>query len=234
VRLGLALDAAHNISKQYRVDPRRVFVAGGSGGGRCASMLGVCFPDAFAGGFYLIGCNFYREMGPEGSPGMHWNPGYQKPGKKYFNLATNRSRHVLLTGDNDTNREQTQVYYNGFVADGFRHVTYIQIKDAGHELPGNEWFEKGLTLLEPQGEQKEEPAKVATAKPAPAPVKAPAAKPAAPEPSEADRLLRAAKLYVTNRRYDGARSRLKKLIETYPTSPAATEARRLLKEIEGK
>ena len=234
VRLGLAVDAAHNISKQYRIDPRRVFVAGGSGGGRCASMLGVAYPDVFEGGFYLIGCNFYREMGPEDARGMHWNPGYQKPGRKYFALATSRSRHVLLTGDNDINREQTHVYYNGFLADGFKHVSYIQVENAGHELPNAEWFEKGLALLEPQGKSKDKPANVAAPKPAPVPAKPPPPMPAAPEPSEADRLLSTAKLYVTNRRYDGARSRLKKLIDSYPNSPAATEGRRLLKEIEGK
>jgi hypothetical protein len=239
VRLGLALDAAHNVAKQYRVDPHRVFVAGGSGGGRCASMLGVAYPDAFEGGFYLIGCNFYREMRPENGQAGHWRAGYAKPAKKWFELATKRSRHVLLTGDNDPNREQTQVYYSGFLADGFKHVTYFQLENFGHQLPDDEWFEKGLALLEPQAEGKEDSAKMAAARPVPVEAKAPVPPPAPPrppaaEPSEADKLLSMAKLFVSNRRYDSARVRLKKLIDTYPTTPAATEGRKLLKEIEGK
>lgn len=232
VRLGLALDAVHNLSRQYKIDPHRVFIAGGSGGGRCASMLGVAFPDVFEGGFYLIGCNYYRKMGPDGGRGGYWGPGYVKPAPKLFALATRRSRHVLLTGDRDGNREQTHVYYGGFVQDGFRHVTYIEIEDFGHQLPGNEWFEKGLTLLEPK---QEEPAKVAAAKvPPPAAKAPPAPRVPAAEPSEADKLLSMAKLYITNRRYDGARSRLKKLVESYPDSVAAIEGKRLLKEIGGK
>jgi hypothetical protein len=236
IRLGLALDAAHNLAKQYRIDPHRIFIAGGSGGGRCASMLGVCYPDVFEGGFYLIGCNFYRPMGPEDGRPVHWNPDYQRPIKKYFTLATRRSRHVLLTGDDDMNREQTHVYYNGFVADRFRHVTYLQVPGAGHALPDAEWFKKGLALLEPQPEGKEEPQKVAAANPAPVVEKAPApqTKAATAEPSEPEKLLKVAKLYITNRRYDGGRVRLRKLIDTYPTTSAATEARKLLKEIEGK
>ena len=77
----------------------------------------------------------------------------------------------------------------------------MELEDFGHQLPGNEWFEKGLTLLEPK---QEEPAKVAAAKvpsreKAPPAAKAPTAPRApAPEPSEADKLLSMAKLYIAN------------------------------------
>jgi len=229
VRLGLAIDAAYNLQKQYKVDPRRVYVSGGSGGGRCASMLGVCFPDAFQGGFYLVGCNSYHVLGPPGEDRV-WKPGYVKPGKKYFDLAANRSRHVLLTGETDMNREQTKVYYDAFLKDGFKHMTYIEIPKFGHQMPNKEWFDKGLALLEPTEEVAavEKPAK-AKAPPAtrPAPVvSAPVGEP--------DKLLNMAKLYASNRRYDAARVRLKTLIETYPDSPAAAQGRKLMKDIEGK
>src|SRR4051794_1851263 len=61
-RMGLAIDAALNMQKRFAIDPKRVFTAGVSGGGRVASMLGVSYADVFTGGgFYMIGCNFYHE-----------------------------------------------------------------------------------------------------------------------------------------------------------------------------
>jgi len=237
IRFGLALDAAYNVAKQYKIDPRRVYVSGGSGGGRCSSMLGVAYPDVFQGGFYMIGCNYFRGLIPPGHPNERWGPDYFKPGSKLLALATKRSRHVLLTGDGDMNREQTKVIYAGMLEDGFKHVTYIEIPGLGHQVPNRAWFEKGLDLLEPT--EPEEPVKVvahkaAAQKPPAEPAKAPVARAETPEPTEADRLLSSAKLYASNKRYDGARTRLKKLIETYPDSPAAVEGKKLLKEIDGK
>ena len=50
-RMGLAIDAATNLKARYKVDPERVYVAGISGGGRISSMLGMCYPDVFRGGW---------------------------------------------------------------------------------------------------------------------------------------------------------------------------------------
>jgi len=130
------------------------------------------------------------------------------------------------------NREQTKLYYGGMLEDGFKHVTYIEIPGLGHQVPNRAWFEKGLDLLEPTEPQ--EPVKAVAQKAAAEPVKAPVARAETPQPSEADRLLSSAKLYASNKRYDGARTRLKKLVETYPDSPAAVEGRKMLKEIDGK
>src|SRR5947209_3298871 len=61
-RLGLAIDAAFNVTRRYAIDPDRVYVTGVSGGGRCASILGVIAPDIFRGGMYMIGSDFYRPL----------------------------------------------------------------------------------------------------------------------------------------------------------------------------
>jgi biotin carboxyl carrier protein len=55
--------------------------------------------------------------------------------------------------------------------------------------------------------------------------------------SDADKAaydLSVAKDYLAFKRYDAARSRLQAIVDTYPTTPAADEARRLLNDIEGK
>src|SRR5205085_10921639 len=50
---------------------------------------------------------------------------------------------------------------------------------------------------------------------------------------QAQRLLRMAQLYAKNQRYDDARSRLRTVIDTYPATPAAKDARKLMDEIAG-
>ncbi|MBV8881331.1 MAG: hypothetical protein JO332_15300, partial [Planctomycetaceae bacterium] len=56
-RMGLALDAVHNMKKLYTIDPDRVYLSGVSGGGRVSSFLAPAYPDVFKGVMYLIGCN---------------------------------------------------------------------------------------------------------------------------------------------------------------------------------
>lgn len=248
-RMGLAIDAAHNMKKLYNLDPRRIYVSGGSGGGRTSSHVGVGFPDAFAGGYYMIGVNFYRIMRPDNNPNTHWPPGYMPPPKDVLKLAKQRSRHVLLTGDNDPNREQTQVYSRGFEQDGFKFVTYIQVPEMGHNLPDAQWFEKGIVALdEPLSSLREadfnSTPQIADAAPMPAtrpsPAKAqlkPTSRPATSRPTtpladdDSTRSLRLAKLYLTNKRYEQAAERLNAVIRLYPHTPAAKEADELLKQM---
>jgi hypothetical protein len=83
---------------------------------------------------------------------------------------------------------------------------------------------------------------VATSAPAatPAPAAtAAAASPATPPPASDDTAkaasaLNMARNYLSSQRYDLARPKLQKLVETYPNTPAAKEAKAILKDIEGK
>ena len=148
IRLGLAIDAAHNMRLKYAIDDDRIYVAGGSGGGRCSSMLGVSCPDSFRGGFYMIGCDYFRNI-PTGEPNRYWPRSYLRPSTRLMALAQRRSRHVLLTGETDPNRPQTKGNYDlGFRKDGFAHVLYLEVPAMGHELPPPDWFEKGLAFLD--------------------------------------------------------------------------------------
>jgi hypothetical protein len=148
VRLGLALDAVPNMKTRYSLDPDRIYVSGGSGGGRCASMLGVSCPDAFHGGIYIIGCDYFREI-PTGEPNKIWPRTYVQPSPRLFAFAKQRSRHVLLTGEKDMNRPQTKANYeSGFRADGFQNVDYLEVPGMGHRVPPADWFEKAIAFLD--------------------------------------------------------------------------------------
>ena len=253
VRLGLAIDAAESLPALYKVDPLRVYVSGGSGGGRCASSLAVGFPDVFTGGGYpIIGCNYFRivELPPgEGGKPRFYRRAFDRPAAKLFALASKERRHVLLTGDTDANREQTRAYFEAMGKDGFKHVTYLQVPGMGHALPDAEWFEKGIVALDAgreavaKVERPEAPASQAagsatarpkaptTPKPTPAAPAAGAPDEAAGPHAEAEKLMRLARLYVSNRLYARAREKLNQVIKEHPGSPQVDEARKLLKEI---
>jgi hypothetical protein len=227
-RMSIAIDAAVNMQTRYKIDPNRVYIAGVSGGGRIASMLGVGYPDVFKGGFYMIGCNFYRRE-PSIEQKGSYRPSYYVPPTKIYEMAKKQVKHVFLTGDTDGNREQTQIYYKGFVRDGFQHCTYFQVPGMGHSPPPQDWFEKGIAALDaPLPDPK---TSVAATKPAPATRKAPAPPTARTPAADAEKLLGQAKLFVNNKLYDIAREKLRYIVANYADTPAAAEARKLLNEL---
>ncbi|MFK7790356.1 MAG: PHB depolymerase family esterase, partial [Phycisphaeraceae bacterium] len=62
VRLGLALDAVHNMTKRYRIDDKRVYVSGLSGGGRMTCMAGIYYPQVFTGAVPIVGTLYFRDV----------------------------------------------------------------------------------------------------------------------------------------------------------------------------
>jgi hypothetical protein len=234
LRMGLAIDAVENMRKRYKIDPERIYVSGISGGGRVASMLGVGFADVFRGGFYIIGCDFYKEEKSTEKNG-YYRRSYNVPPAKIFNLARKSSKHVFLTGDNDGNRDQTQLYYNGFKRDGFEHITYFQVPGMGHQAPDAEWFEKGLAALDepiaaaPVAGGARRPVTPATRPSAP-----PATTQAMDRATVAARLLGTAKMYVDNRQYELGRQKLTWIVQNFADTPAGITARKMLDQIKDR
>ena len=232
VRLALAIDAAVDMQQAYKIDKDRVYVSGLSGGGRCASHLGIAYPDVFTGGgLYIIGCNFYRPV--EHAPGKYYRRKFARPKPQLMKLAQTARRHVFLTGNADANREQTRANYLAAKQDGFKQIAYIEVPQMGHQPPDAEWFDKAVAALDdeaareawaakgnPKSKPKLKPAAAATAA---------ATKPAAPSPAAKE--LKMARMYAENRLYAKARAKLKALIEQYPKSTEAAEGRKLLEEI---
>ena len=258
VRLGLAIDAADHLQKAYNIDPLRVYASGASGGGRVASLLSIGFPEVFTGGGYpIIGTNYFRivEVGPgkDGRPEFYRRY-FDRPPKKLLDVAMKQRRFVLLTGDEDENRQQTQLYAEAMKKDGFRYVTYIQVPGMKHTAPDAEWFEKGIVALDSARDAvaaaQPAPRPNPTASPTPAPNRTPApaasaaASRAPPSPAptadaaspddEPQRLMRLARLYVDNRMYKKAREKLNEIVKNHPTSLPAADAKKLLGEIGAK
>lgn len=136
-RAPMALDAVHNISRDYAIDPTRIYISGHSGGGRLASQVALAFADVFTGGQYHVGADEYT-ITAVGSMGS----------SKLGVAARNLGRYVFITGDDDMNRAEMQGYAKQMVAAGFRFITYLQIPGHGHSAPPGEWFEKGILALD--------------------------------------------------------------------------------------
>ena len=134
-RWALMLDAVWNMSRQYRIDPRRIYASGMSGGGRCASMVAPTYADVFSGAIYLVGCN-----------NPVWPP-EKEVGKPIRQLAM-ANRYALMTGDGDFNKPGTKDLFTAMKSEGFAHVEYFEQPGLGHSHPSAEWFEKALLFVD--------------------------------------------------------------------------------------
>jgi predicted esterase len=149
-RFRLALDATCNICRQYKVDRQRIYLGGFSGGSRMASMLGVAYADIFAGTLCVCGVNFYTSVAASGGK---YFPAMFVPDPGTLLLAKRSRRFVLLTGEHDENRENTQAMStNGFKREGFRHVLYLEVPGMAHAMPDANVFRKALDFLSGQTE----------------------------------------------------------------------------------
>ena len=148
-RTGLALDAAHNMQRLYNIDPGRIYISGYSGGGRVASSLGFLFPEVFRGGAYFFGCNYIRNVAVPGKPGAYWRAGFPAPPNGDLRRIKKEHRFVLVTGERDFNRDETEAYFGEYKRDRFKHVTYIEIPEADHGYGvRGKWLAKVVEALD--------------------------------------------------------------------------------------
>jgi predicted esterase len=144
-RFRLALDATCNLCRRCKVDRRRIYIGGFSGGARIASMLGVAYADIFTGTLCVCGVNFYTDIAA-----LHgqYYPATFTPDLGVLLLGKRSGRFVLLTGEQDENRENTQrVSASGFKREGFRNVLYLEVPGMGHSMPAATVFSTALDYL---------------------------------------------------------------------------------------
>lgn len=150
-RVRLAVDASAGMRKRCRVDERRVYVSGFSGGARVASMVGVCYADLFTGTMPFMGVNFYTDV--VGSDGKNYGVSYL-PDDEVLEIAKKKGRFVLVTAEKDFNRPNTlAAAEQGFRKEGFPAVLTLEVPGIGHALPASTWLAKGLDFLD-EGKRK--------------------------------------------------------------------------------
>jgi hypothetical protein len=139
-----------------------------------------------------------------------------------------------MTSEGDMNREQTRAYDGAFRREGYKHVTLVEVPGIGHAMPGAEWVERAIAELD----RTPVTVAVATTRPATRPMTTtgPAVRPvtgrgasaAGGTRSDAERLLAKGKLYLDNGMAERGREMLRRVVDEYPRSDAAKEARKLL------
>jgi hypothetical protein len=145
-RMRMALHASMGIRYRFNIDSTRAYVAGFSGGGRVAGMLGIAWPDFFNGAISMMGVNFYTEI--PSSKGTLYSPSFI-PDDEALRIAREDCRHVLVTGEKDFNRgDIVSTYENGYRKQNFRSVSLLEVPRLGHALPDAATLEKALHYLD--------------------------------------------------------------------------------------
>jgi len=150
-RCGLALMAALEMQRYYKIDARRIFAAGVSGGARAASDLGFCQADVFRGTIQDCGSNFYRKVAMKES--NNWvdsngNPyGVVETSPYEVQQAKTTTRFCLITGSGDFRRGNVRDIYNdGFAREGFM-ARLFDITGMGHQDCDGTTLERALDFL---------------------------------------------------------------------------------------
>ena len=143
-----AMDAVYNMTKLYTIDPDRITVSGFSGGGRTASIAALNYPDLFPRGLFIAGVNYWEELPSQTVEAKIWMASMPEPNDRSLDIVKDKSRLVLLTGDNDVNRDQTRTYYQTWYRKNTNRVMYLQVPGMKHELPPAEWLDKALSFLD--------------------------------------------------------------------------------------
>ncbi len=235
IRMGLALDAVHNMKKLYHIDENRVYVSGFSGGAGVASFLLHGFPNVFRGGYLLMGYLFYD--GRRNDLGQ-WEAGIlTPPWQGSLDQIKKNVRLVILNGEGDPGvwPGARRVDAETLRLDGFERVGFLEVPRLGHRLPDAVWFEKGIAALEES--------------PPPASIVGPTKEhhPLPGQIAQAQRILTTARVYLEQKpsarlsedvrdkqcrsNQDKARQYLHRVLEEYPTTPAAARARELLQRM---
>lgn len=234
-RLGLALDAVHNVTDRYNIDEDRVYVSGMSGGGRMTCMAGIYYPQVFDGAIPIVGSLYFRQVPvPEDpelraiirpEPGEHavWPRTLWPPRRQVLNAMKLEQRWVLLTGSQDYNMPEMRMHFeHGFERDRFEHAHYLEVPGMDHAFPDADWFERAIVLLD-------------------APLEAGVNEDGSDfgstprerrDEQAAQRRLEAAER-VIERDAERAVRLLRRVDDLYPETNAAEQARELIAEIEG-
>jgi hypothetical protein len=150
-RYGMAVLAAMKIMEQYRIDPRRVYVSGFSGGARVAGQLGFLQSDLFRGTIQNCGADFYEAV-PEIAPRPTNRPsgayGICAFAPEEIERAKQNVRFVLITGPKDFRHgDILDIYDGGYAKAGFQ-TRLIDDPGMGHAMASKAVLNQALDYLD--------------------------------------------------------------------------------------
>lgn len=144
-RLQLMLDAIETARRRHLVDEERVYVAGFSGGGRCAAVLALAMPDVFAGAVPIGGMDSYHDA-LAGVGAGYWAARFGKPPAPVL-LQLQDRRIAAVIGELDPNHAETRARIELLTEDGV-DVRLDAIPGLGHALPDARRFAEALRWVD--------------------------------------------------------------------------------------
>jgi hypothetical protein len=115
-RLQLVLDGVEILKRRWLIDPAAVYLAGLSGGGRCAAILQLGMPEVFSGTVAVAGLDSYHDA-PTGNLAEIWPGALGKPLANAMRSLRDR-RIAALLGELDFNRAEAAARVALLAADG--------------------------------------------------------------------------------------------------------------------
>jgi pimeloyl-ACP methyl ester carboxylesterase len=132
-RIRIVLDVLDDLRRRAHLDPDRTYLAGISGGGRVACMIGFALPEYFGG---LAPLCAGGELRPE-----RW----------LWHRLTERESVACVTGENDFNRTEVERYRMPLLQAMHVRSRLWVVPGLGHAIPGPpvlrevyRWLEEGL------------------------------------------------------------------------------------------
>ena len=144
-RLQVHLDSITTIQSHYLTDPRRVYITGMSGGGRCSTILQLAFPDIFMGAVPIVGMDSYHRA-PTGKPNEYWPERLARPGARWFRMLKER-RIAGITGSMDFNEPEMSIRTEQMLDDNL-DIRLDVIEGMGHTMPSAEQFADALQWVD--------------------------------------------------------------------------------------
>ncbi len=151
-RTGLAVLAALEMMRAYRVDSQRVYAAGLSGGARNSGMVAFWQPDLFRGTIQCCGCDFYKAVAAQAATSSTDTNGHpygvmDSTSSQEASVARSNVKFALITGSGDFRRGNIlDIYNNGFKQEGFR-AKLFDVAGMGHEDCNAHTLEEALDFL---------------------------------------------------------------------------------------
>lgn len=156
-RCGLAVVCALKMRELYEIDPKRIYVAGYSGGARVAAELGYHHAGLFRGTIQSCGADFHRPV-----PAVNMIPlerdrrrrvpyGVFDASPAEVKAARRKVRFVIITGIYDFRYGHLlDIYHGGLVKDGFQ-ARLIDVPLMDHVNCGPEPLDEALDFIESDG-----------------------------------------------------------------------------------
>ena len=118
------------MEESYKIDPKRVYITGFSGGGRIASIIAMNYPHIFKGAIYNCGANFWDNHTPA-----------------RLDLIKN-NRFVFITGTDDFNLIDTKKVYRKYKKADVKNTKLMIIANMAHKNPRPRKFAKAIEYLD--------------------------------------------------------------------------------------